>query len=239
VVQHRLTEVRGGDQFNLPVRIRQPLALPFVSSEAKDLVYPVYYPNKTHLVPQSAIFYASRLYCLRKLVRNLEVIESGLANCRPGHREHGELMKRKQEVFKQIYSVLLAASLYTSAMLRRNSEESNGVGIDKLGFYAETWLRTYENGTAKGSEIFGMKDGFGLNGEFLLKYRKELSSWSEEAAQWWCPDASHVDHIGRLVLGDALKEMKKELFEMYAAMVSPVPCSRKEVLLTIQRYSST
>lgn len=173
------------------------------------------------------------------MVRKLEINQSGLETCLPGHREHGEHMGRKQAVSKEIYSILLSASLYTSAMLRRNSEESNGVGIDKLGFYAETWLQVYENGTAKGSETFGMKDGYGSNGEFLLKYRKELSSWSEEAAQWWCPDDSHVDHIGRLVLGDALKEMKKELFEMYAAMVSPVPCSRKEGLLTIQRYSST
>lgn len=223
-INHCSKDHQGGEEYDIPVRIRQPLELPFTSREARDFVYPLHQNNKTHLVPQSAIFFASRFHRLRELVRKLEIAKSGLEDPRRGHRERAEFEQRKQESLKEIYSVLLSASLYLAAMLRSNAEASRDGGRDRLEYYASTWLEVYEKGTARGSEVFGMKDGFGLNGEFLLKHRKEWSVWSEEAIDWWCPNTSdrNLDRVNRVVLKNALNLLKKELFEMFAGMVSSI-----------------
>lgn len=194
------------------VRTRRPLPLPWTLHDHNQLVLKETVHDQSFEIPQSAVFFASRLHRLRQLAAVLRTVNH----------------EASKSVRREIYSVLLSMCLYSNVMHHFEEEEPERSGVHLLGFYAMDWLHTFRAGTAAGSTTFGHAGGVGANGEFLHQHRDDLKTWLGDAVKWWCPhlggrtpSQQWADEEERKIVKEAMQEMMKELFEMFAAMVRP------------------
>ncbi|GAA5886768.1 hypothetical protein JCM16303_003307 [Sporobolomyces ruberrimus] len=171
----------------------------------------------TDLVPRSAVFYASRLHCLRLLATEWK-------------RDHNvpseRATPRKADCEKEIYSILLQVLLYMIAIRAPGNStlhnpnhvvgvEAHDSGKSVCEFYAVEWLNTYRAGSACGSELFGLEGGFEKNWDFLLENEGPFQQWFENAAHWWVPGQTPENDEDREALITGLERMKNELLTIY------------------------
>lgn len=162
----RLIKLRGREPIAYPVpRANTTLLFGF-----ERIPSSFFYPHSSVSIPHSAVFFASRFHYLRELVRRL-----GTA------RNDFELYHR---IEKDIYSLLLSMLAYFVG------EKGLQGGEFDLRFDFTSWANTYRRLSNRGSDIFGVRDGFGTNREFLLKIEVNLSSWFAAAVHWWIPEKS-------------------------------------------------
>ncbi|GAA5957775.1 hypothetical protein JCM3765_003762 [Sporobolomyces pararoseus] len=180
---------------HIKVLYQEPVALPFPLDENRH----VHRTNKNKLVPQSAIFFASRFYKLRQLERRITALNRCIA---PPSREQGEL-------WEEVYSTLMSMLLYYASAFR---DEDSSVPFT---FDFESWKETYKHGSVYGSEIFGLKDGFGLNRELFNRFMKSSSQWLENAIKGWIPESDTKSEQSRKAMQALMKEMLDKLSKIF------------------------
>lgn len=173
----------------LNVQYREPLALPYPPDEN-------HYFQRTDAnkhVPQSAIFFASRFHRLRELERRL--LQVSKLEAIPSTR------REKEQLLREVHSVLLSALLYFAAAW---AHEDSSI---PFGFNYDSWKEAYEHGTSYGGEIFGLKDGFGLNREFFYRYLADSDSWIKSAIETCSHELSLEARLERGLILEVSKEM--------------------------------
>ncbi|GAA5886762.1 hypothetical protein JCM16303_003305 [Sporobolomyces ruberrimus] len=183
------------------VRIQKPLYCP----------WPCFIPETPwDLVPQSAVFFASRMHRLEGLAKDLGILEEAEEAAKSeNEKKLKEITKRLVHVRSKIFSLLLSMALYLAAATSNR---------DKFEFHPEDWLETYREGTEYGSEIFGIEGGLVENYAFLQKHEERLEELFTGAAHWWAPGETLENHKAQDILIEALQVMKDELLILYENM---------------------
>ncbi|GAA5993670.1 hypothetical protein JCM5350_003019 [Sporobolomyces pararoseus] len=185
----------AGTTNHISVIYQEPIALPFPVDENRH----VHRTNDNKIVPQSAIFFASRFYKLRQLERRLNALDKS----NPSHQ------KERGDIEEEVHSTLMSMILYYASAYA-DEDSSVPFTIDY-----ESWKETYEHGPEYGSEIFGVKDGFGLNREFFERFLKNSSRWFKNAVEEWIPGRDTDSVQSRKAMEVVTKKMLDKLTEIF------------------------
>ncbi|GAA6016412.1 hypothetical protein JCM11491_002403 [Sporobolomyces phaffii] len=192
------------------VRVREPLAMPFPKSDRFPFL-----KLDAVVVPHSAIFFASRLYRLRQLDRRLSQLASS------PRRGLSTSSKEVHELESELERVLVGMVLYFGAMSNLEG------GLERLRFDFASWRQVYDAGTAWGSEVFGVKDGFGLNREWVDEWRRSPRRSEGRlggVVKRWIPGDTVEEIDARKAFDETAREMENELWRIFDS-VSSVPRS--------------
>ncbi|GAA5886714.1 hypothetical protein JCM16303_003290 [Sporobolomyces ruberrimus] len=210
------------------VRTHKPLAYPFPLYHGSLFGFHKPTPAIHHFVPTSGAFYASRFLRLRELSRLL-----------PPRQDGQTLSASHLTIKRHIYSVLLQMLLYLTAM---RSDGPPGTTGSELRYKA--WKHLHEACNLQGSEVFGMRDGFLANREFLFMMEKsgQLTEWFVGACEWWVPENGEPRQVYRKkrTIFQGLMWMRFELLRIFDdiqrvcscfLVSSGVSCNTRAVLI--------
>ncbi|GAA5886711.1 hypothetical protein JCM16303_003289 [Sporobolomyces ruberrimus] len=187
----------------LHVRYHEPLSYPF-PLDANDRLF-AFEPDfvSKSFTPTSPIFFASRFERLRQLYA---LICQENPHQDPSRRPSAQYTKLLTDVFSTLISMLL----YFLAIV------DSGNTLSHFGFDYLSWKAVYRACRDRGSEVFGIKKGFGENGKFLRDLNNEgkLEELFRGASEWWIQEEGVQDREGRKMIVDTLVLMKNGLLRI-------------------------
>ncbi|GAA5881043.1 hypothetical protein JCM16303_004650 [Sporobolomyces ruberrimus] len=188
------------------IRFREPLPYPTPLANVRLLFGFVQGAHSDGFLPTSPIFFASRFHRLRELSRLLRYALHPRHSSSSASEEWAETQEERN-IKKEIYGVLLGMLMfYLGTRASRGAQELGGFDY---GF----WKRVYERCGERGSEVFGLKDGFGLNREFFEEITGggKLDDWFWEASEWWIEGDGWKEWRDRDMIVGALRGMERKL----------------------------